>query len=321
MKDIDYAFCVAKIRANESSLLTADFVNKLIDTADYNEAVKMLTECGWISGGDRLSDYINDQNSALWQLLSESVPDKKELDALLVVNDFFNIKTAVKCALLGENPETYFIQPTSVDAVDVYNKIRLHDFSSLPAGISECAEQAYNAADKTENGQIAEIIIDRAALEIMLRQSKKHSDKVFSAVCSFLTDTYNMKTALRCAATNKASDFARAAISGCVRLDSEKLIDLCTGDKNALHEYLAGSDYSEGYEIYLKSPSGFDKWCDDKIIDIVKRAKFTSFGFAPVCAYYYAKINEIKTVRIILTGKLSSVSADIVKERVRALYV
>lgn len=321
MRDTDYAFCVARIRANETNLLTSDFVNRLADCADYNEAVRMLSEKGWMEAENSISDAVKAQNKKLWQLLSESVPDKKELDSLCAVNDFFNIKTAVKCQLTGDNAENYYVYPTSVDLVELTQNIKQNNFKALPDKIGECAEKAYDIANKTENGQNADIVTDKTALEVLFEHTKKSKNKIFSAICAFTADTANMKIALRCAATKKNEDFAENAISNCTFLDREKLIKLCTTDIEELFGYLLTSEYSEGAELYKSSPAAFDKWCDDKIIDIIKDAKYTAFGFGPVCAYYYAKITEIKTVRIILTSKFSGVSKDIIKERVRTLYV
>ena len=71
----------------------------------------------------------------------------------------------------------------------------------------------------------------------------------------------------------------------------------------------------------MKSSAEYEKMCDDEIISLVKRAKFTAFGFDPVCAYYYAKLTEIKSVRIILTALSAGLGEEEIKERVRALYV
>ena len=72
---------------------------------------------------------------------------------------------------------------------------------------------------------------------------------------------------------------------------------------------------------YQKDLTQFDKWCDDKIVDLCKKAKFTAFGFDPVCAYYYAKRTEIKTLKIILTGIQSGTDKDTLMKRVRDTYV
>ncbi len=321
MRDTDYAFCVARIRAKETQLLTTDFVNKLAESANYKETVRILAEKGWMNPDDDISAAVKAQNTNLWTLLNESVPDKKELDSLCTLNDYFNIKVAVKCLFTGDEAENYYIQPSSVNLKELSAAVKSHSFESLPETMGICAQKAYDIACKTENGQYADIIIDKAALDFLSDYAKKTKNKIMSEICAFTADTSNMKIALRCSKTKKNVDFAEAAISDCTNLERDKLIKYCVTSEEELYDYLLSSAYSKGAELYLNSPAAFEKWCDDEIIDIVKTAKFTAFGFAPVCAYYHAKLNEIKTVRIILTAKQSGVSNDIIKERVRALYV
>ena len=57
------------------------------------------------------------------------------------------------------------------------------------------------------------------------------------------------------------------------------------------------------------------------MIELCRSAKYEFFGFAPIAAYYFAKTTEIKTVRIVLSAKLAGVPNDIIRERVRDLYV
>ena len=85
--------------------------------------------------------------------------------------------------------------------------------------------------------------------------------------------------------------------------------------------HLSGTPYAAGAALLQKSTTAFEKWCDDSVTDMVKRAKYVFFGFEPILAYYYAKVAEIKSVRIILSGKQSGVPIETIKERVRALYV
>ena len=104
MRDTDYAYCVARIRANERYLLKEKDLSELLECKTYDSAVEYLLGKKWISEKGEISDCIRYQSEKLWQLLSESVPDKKDLDVLTVVNDFFNIKAAVKCHFTGKEP-------------------------------------------------------------------------------------------------------------------------------------------------------------------------------------------------------------------------
>ncbi len=47
----------------------------------------------------------------------------------------------------------------------------------------------------------------------------------------------------------------------------------------------------------------------------------TVFGISPLAAYYVANEIEIKCLRIILSAKLSEASSEVIRERMRELYV
>ncbi len=322
MRDTDYAFCVARIRANENNMLSSGFIDKLIEADDYIQTVSLLNEVGWIETDGEISDFIKTQNEKLWTLLYESVPDKNELKRLCVLNDFFNIKVAVKCLFTGESADKYFVKPTSLDLYELTKSVNSRNFTVFHENLmGKAAKEAYEIACKTENGQNAEIIIDFAAIDMLLDYAKKYKNSVFSEICAFTADSSNIKTAFRCAHTKKNADFVKSAVSACYGIDRDSLISSALAGVDALQEYLSKTGYSQGAELYLDSPVLYEKWCDDRIIEIAKKSKFKAFGFDPVCAYYYAKINEIKNVRIILSAKQSGVSKELIKERVRASYV
>ena len=320
MRDTDYAYCVARIRANERYLLKDKDLSELIDSKNFDSAIAYLLDKKWISEKGEISNCIKYQSEKLWQLLSESVPDKKELDILCTVNDFFNIKAAVKCHFTGKEPYDYYVKPTTLNLEELTEKVSSHKFSAIEGAKGKCAEESYKTACLTENGQNADIIIDRACIDEIRRYANEKSG-VTAEICGFLCDTTNIKIAFRCALTDKKKDFTETAIGECKHLSKKDLVKATLGGKDALCEYLAKTSYSDGAEIYLTSAAEYEKWCDNKVIAIAKKSGFTAFGFDPVCAYYYAKLTEMKSVRIILTGLKSGADKSDIKERVRALYV
>ena len=321
MRDTDYAYCVARIRANERYLLKDKDMNELLDCKTFEGAMQYLLDKKWIDEVGDISSCIKYQSKKLWSLLSESVPDKNELQVLCTINDFFNIKAVIKCHFTDRDPADYYVEPTSLDLERLTESVSAHKFSAIDGNKGKCAQESYKTALLTENGQNADIIIDRACIDEMRSFAKKNSNNITGAICSFLCDTANIKIAFRCAHTNKKRDFTETAVGECSTLDRKALIEATLKGKDALSEYLSKSDYREGVEIYLTSSAEYEKWCDDKVISIAKKSAFTAFGFDPVCAYYYAKLTEMKSVRIILTGLKSGADKESIKERVRALYV
>lgn len=69
------------------------------------------------------------------------------------------------------------------------------------------------------------------------------------------------------------------------------------------------------------SMSEFEKWTDNKIMDLIKSQKSNPFTVAPIFSYILAKQNELKAVQIILSGKKNTLPDELIRERIRDLYV
>lgn len=322
MKDTDYAYCVARLRANERYMLSKNDIEKLCEFKDYDHAVAFLKEKGWIEGTTgKINELISYQNKKLWELLFQSVPDKKELSVLCTQNDFFNIKAAVKCHFTNSDATDYYVYPTSLDTALLSQTVNSHQFDKLGGAMGECAKESYKAACLTENGQNLDIIVDCAAVNALKAYANKNKNSLFGEICAFICDTANIKTAYRCAKTKKGRDFVNMAVGECCFIDRQLLIKASLDSEAAVTTYLSKTQYSDLSSTFAESGAEYEKRCDDEIISKIKKARFTAFGFDPVCAYYYGKKTEIKTVRIILTGILSGLEKEKIKERVRASYV
>ncbi len=321
MRDTDYAFCVARIRAKETELLSSEFINRLVEADDYESAVGLLLDAGWIESGCGNEDFIRKQSFGLWNFLKESVPDKKVLDGLCVLNDYFNIKTAIKCIISGNNADMYYSEPSTLDLDKLCDSIDSRTFDVFKSeAMRLTAKNAFEIACITDNGQNAEVVIDVATLECLLKMSKNSPYMTFSDICSFIVDSSNIRTAIRCTALGKDAFFMNSAISDCSKISKDRLIDNAATGIDKLKEYLMNSEYAYGVELYFCNPSLYDKWCDDKILEIATQSGYTAFGFDPVCAYFYRKNNEIKTVKMILSAKKSGIPVDLLRERVKTAY-
>ena len=97
-------------------------------------------------------------------------------------------------------------------------------------------------------------------------------------------------------------------------------------DEN-IYGKISTSSYSEfiksGLEYYSKtgSVSLLEKLFDNYIMHMMKDAKIIPFGVEPLLAYIYAKETEIKIIRIIMVGKINNISGELVRERLRDIYV
>ncbi|MCR4924674.1 MAG: V-type ATPase subunit [Clostridiales bacterium] len=325
MRETEYAYAVARIRVNELKLLTTAELDQLVTAADYSEAMRKLADKGWPSP-DSAYDYakmLEDEADEAWNLIKEIIPDIHELDMLIVKNDFHNLKAALKCSVNDDdNPEDFYVKPSCIDTSVITQAVDNHDFSVLPEYMQEAAKKAYDMIVKVNNGQLADVVLDTAAMETMISMAEKTGSSLLVKIADLICATANIKAAYRSAKTNKGQDFVQLIIADNKTLDKQSLIENTIQGVEKLIAYLENTQYAEPAK-YLKDgdTTAFEKWCDDELMKLVGQAKFTSFGVEPIVAYYIAKDAEIKSVRIILSAKLNNLSADTIKKRVRELYV
>lgn len=319
MKDTAYAFCVARLRALEGSLLTKEDVAALINQDDLKAALSFLVQKNYAYENEDISTLIQRHTKQLNDTLYEAVPDKARLDALYILNDYFNLKLIVKSLITKQDPTELYAYPTTIDFY-CFNHITDGNFDNLNSEYSLLLNQAYSLAVKSENGKFSDMIIDCAAINALTAYSKTKNSGLLGEICAFIADTANIKIALRCAITSQDGDFIKEAIGECTHLDKERLIEAASLGVDVIKAYTDATAYAKGVEIYLKNASDYEKWCDDTAFEIASSAVYTSFGFDPVVSYFYNKSLEIKTVRMILTAIKSGVDKNIIKERLRAHY-
>jgi len=63
-----------------------------------------------------------------------------------------------------------------------------------------------------------------------------------------------------------------------------------------------------------------EKRVKDFLIEVLRPAKYISCGPEPLVAYYYARINEIELIRLVLLGKFSGFPQEKIQERINAVY-
>ena len=113
----------------------------------------------------------------------------------------------------------------------------------------------------------------------------------------------------------------KKAMVNCSEINVDQLTQAALAGAEEIAQYLEGTSYREGADALRISPSAFERWCDNRIIETISPQKYNAFTIGPVIAYVIARQNEIKTVRIILSGKRSDLPDDSIRERVREMYV
>lgn len=320
--DKDYVYAVARVRGEELKLLSNQALSELISAKDTSVIKRMLKEKGF--GGDSDADFlmmIKKEIEKLWAFINEVVPDKSVFKVFYLQNDFNNLKAAIKESTMEYQYEGIYIDIASIDINLIKECIKNKTYDNLPLFMVDVAREAHEVLLRTGDGQLCDVMIDKACLEEILKVSKETKDKTIEMYAEIMVASTNIKIAVRAALTNKTKEWMDSAIAECDSLDKTLLINAALNGVDTICNYIQGTEYSDAVMMIKKSLTAFEKWCDDIIIIKMREMLHESFGLGPIIAYILAKIYEIRSVFIIYTAVRNGFSEEMIRERIRETYV
>ena len=324
MSKATYAYGVARIRAMEMSLFTSAVIEQLMALKSYESCLQFLEEKGW-GGTDVPQDaeaILAAEREKTWRTVRELLgKDTRILDVFSYPNLFHNLKAAIKETAVSEKHGSIYYEDCSIGGKEMARIVAERDWEALPANMRDAAKEAYESFLHTKDGQLCDIIVDRAALTAVIQAGEEASDPIIRDYAESTAAIADIKIAVRSWRTGKSLDFMRRAMAECKTVSTECLSLAAMAGIDGICEYLEGTPYREGGAALKESTSAFERWCDNQIIETIRPQKYNPFSAGPIIAYMLARENEIKTVRIILTGKLNQLPDDLIRERVREMYV
>ncbi|MCR5484829.1 MAG: V-type ATPase subunit [Clostridiales bacterium] len=323
MLDTNYAFAVAKIRYNELSLLTEQEFDQLVSADGVDQALRLLADKGWNvpENGTDCSAMLEEEADKAWTLLKEAAPDIKIFDTLILSNDFHNLKASIKCLILNQSAEPYFISPSVADPKKVDDDIRNKNFENIPPFLRDAARDAYEAAaTNSGSGMLVDLIVDRYCMEKRTEYARMTKSKLLYEISELKCFSADIKTALRSAAAGKDGKFMRRAMADNSIIEVGRIIEAALKGRDEIVSLLETAGPSGAADAVKEGNAAFEKWCDDAVTSKIGSARSSPFGAEPLIAYYLAKDTEIKNVRIIISAKQNGRPESVITERVRKAY-
>lgn len=300
----EYTYIVARIRSMEAQLMTAQELEQLIAAPDAAEAEKALRDRR--GGGE----------DELWELLEDA--GAEHITAFLRLQpDYHNIKAAVKAVFSGTDAAELLLDHGSADKELIFESVKTREYGELPKELAQTAENAMTVLLRTQDGQLCDIMIDKAYLAAAEKTAKDSGDSFLERYAVILADTANLKTALRCAAAGRNESFIENAIYPGGSLDTQALIKAAEQGMDVVREYIATTKYSDAAALSIPA---FERYCASSLTRLCETAKYDSFSSAPILAYAHAKRTELDAARLVIECKRSRIDNDVIRERVPVLY-
>lgn len=315
----EYIYAVARIRCKEEKLFSKKDIDQMLAIDNKESVVRFLSEAGWDTSVE--DEILIREERRLWMLIEELVDDLSSLDFLRINKDFQNLKVAVKGFYINVPVDDILVYGGITDPKLINEAIKEKNFLLLPDYLKEFASLALKTLLKTTDAQLCDILIDKACLEAVYALGKNSRIEIIQKYCETFVAIADIKIAVRGLFLLKNYDFILNSMAECNSLDVKSLALSATKSIDDICSYLLTTEYKTASSLIKSSLESYECWCDNYIMNLMKKYKSDPFSLASLIAYIYAKETEIKTVRLILTAKSNHLDNKIIRERVRELYV
>ncbi len=326
-QDTDYLFLSAYIHAKETKMLTYAKCERMLDAADFTEAAKLIEDCGYedmsqMSAPEIEAALARHRDEVFYDLASLS-PNKALVDIFRCKYDYHNAKVLIKSE--GANMSgSHLLSGSGRVAPDKLTEAYQSERClSIPGERGRAIIEARGILARTSNPQLADFELDRAYFKDLLSLAEESESAFLAGYVKILIDSANLRSAVRTLRIDRDMDFLQQVlVSGGSYGVQTILQNASTGEK--LAALYSVTDVREAAQLAADAASGgplteFEKVCDNTVAKYLSDSRMQSFGEAPVIAYIAGIESEIAAIRMILTGRLSGISPDIIRERLRDL--
>lgn len=328
-KDTDYLSISARIRAMENRLLTRERLERMLEARSNDEAVKVLTECGYGDFGvlnpSSLEEKLKQSRSEIYQDLRSAVPDPRLIDVFRIKYDYHNAKVLLKSQAVGSDETRLLTDGGRYQAEALREAFLKEDFRNWSAPFREAVARAKETLAASGDPQAADFILDKAYFGEMLSTAEAVGSEFLTGYVKLLIDAANLRSAVRSARMGRGADFLSQVLvpGGTV---SEKSI--AAAGATELAALFGGGALAEAAVLgatLTSAGSGhlteFERLCDNAIMRYLSSAHYIPFGEQVPVSYLYAREAELTAIRIIMTGRMAGLDAEIIRERLRESYV
>lgn len=327
-QDTRYAYAVARIRALEVKLLSFHKIARLLESDSVEELLRNLQDTDysqWLPDSPRDYEHIiRNARADLYNLIDELVIDKIFVEFLRLKYDYFNAKLLVKGTIGEKETDRLLSDFGNISKQELKSIFVEERYDKLLYGLSKAIPEAISVYYTTNDPRFLDIVLDKFYYSYLLEQS--YINSFLETLIKIEIDLINIKTMLRIKLLKEEPKLLIKSFIPGSWLELSRFSQCLAEPMESIPRYFEWTPYAkilnDGVE-YLQTKESFlrlERGCDNHIIEFLKGAKHLAFGIEPIIAYFYAKENEFKILRMIFVGKLNRVPDELIKERLPEVY-
>lgn len=321
IKDTEYLYLSSMLAARSAQMLTREKMERILDAPSFEESAKLLSDCGYVDmsamNASEVERALSEHRGAILGELAHLAPAPELVDIFRLRYDYHNAKVVIKAAAANLDGSSMLSGAGRVPAEKLQEAYNSGELNSLPRTMAKAIEEAGVTLSRTDNPQLADILLDKACYAEMAEMAKSGS-AFLQGYVRFLIDSVNLRTAVRVRRIEGGMDFLKKALLPGGSVDADRVAAAAfSGELGGMYAAsplsaagAAAQDTMDGGSL-----AAFEQLCEKAEAAYLDAARLVSFGEEPVMAYIARLEKEITSVRMILTGLLAGMDPDRIRER------
>ena len=330
IKDTDYLVISARIRAMENQLLTRARMDQILEARSQDEVTKVLQECGYpeldAARPDQMDAVLSEARKSMLADLGDSAPDAGYIDIFKLKYDYHNVKAILKAQVMGTDPARMLMDMGRVDAAELQEAMESGQMAFLTSSLASAIEEAKEVLHTTRDPQLSDILLDRWCYREMGEIAEETGSAFLQGYVRAQIDAVNLRTLVRTIRMGKSGEFLRGVLFEGGDVAPDALEKVAASGGSGLAEVYAPTGFAAAAEAGAAALKGgalteFEKRCDDAVADYLAGAGLVPFGEAPLVSFLAARETEYTNLRILLMGRAAGLDADVIRARLRDMYL
>ena len=326
-----YLFPTAVIRSHEAKLLDKNDVDRMLEASDIEGAYKIFNDLSYSDELANIEDpreyrlVLEHDLLQLKEKLVPIIPDQEVADLIFLRFDFHNIKLIFKEKLTKKDFTEYGSHLGQIDVAKLREYIiRENKGVKLPDEV----EKIINDTEKKINEPefLLDTYLDKRYLQLLQTLAEKIKNQFISEFIEKEINAANVKAVLRARKLKlpavKISSYLIEntaitinAYTEAFQKGTKELVDLCVTafwDAKIKEVIRAFPEHEEVWRL--------EKEFDNYEIRLIKPTKYIGYGPEIILAFFLAKSNTVKNLRLIMAGKFNKIDKEEIRERVREIF-
>jgi len=326
----DYPYILGLFRSLEGKLLNSGDIERMIDAPDIEAAFRVFNDTEYADNlleveAKNFKKALDDDLKQTRNLYEKFVDDKKIRQFLFLRYDFHNLKLIFKEKYSKKDLKEEESQVGTIAYSSLRNYILEGARVDLPSKLKKVIDQASQEFEKNHQPHYIDTYLDKKMYKLLVEITEKINNKFISDFLKMKIDMVNIKIFLRAKNLKKEVKWLSEQIIIGGRIAKKEFENVYDKNiKEALDTFLIYfdkkfiniiSDFEENHNLWQ-----LEQQFENYEMDYLSQTKRMSFGPEMAIAYYFAKKNALRNVRLIMTGKLNKVKPSEIRERVRNLW-